>query len=130
MLTFRSGTYIGQKLPQSYSELMRNFTKLSEKLRWDNDFELRQIANMDKTPLFMNITNTNIIAKIDSKEVDIRPIGKKINLTAILWIVTDCTKLPQMLVFKGQPDGRVERRRLYKIWLVKDIKKCICLLPT
>ena len=77
MLTFRSGTHIGQKLPQSYTELMRKFTKFNEKLISDNDFELTQIANMDETSLFMNITNTKTIAKIGSKEVDIKTHGKK-----------------------------------------------------
>ena len=71
MLTFRSGTHIDQKLPQSYPELMRKFTKFNEKLRSDNDFELNHIANMDETPLLMNITNTKTIGKIGSKEVDI-----------------------------------------------------------
>ena len=122
MLTFRSGTHIGQKLPQSYPELMRKFTKFNEILRSDNDFELNQIANMDETPLFMNITNTKTIAKIGSKEVDIKTHGQeKIHVTAILWIIADGTKLPPMLVFKGQPDGRVERR-LNKNWFVKDKK--------
>ena len=75
MLTFLSGTHIDQKLPQSYPELMRKFTKFNEKLRSNNDFELNQIANMDETPLFMNITNTKTIAKIGSKEVDIKTHG-------------------------------------------------------
>ena len=122
MLTFRSGTHIGQKLPQSYPELMRKFTKFNEKLRSDNDFELNQIANMDETPLFMNITNTKTIAKIGSKEVDIKTHEQeKIHVTTILWIIADGTKLPPMLAFKGQPDGRVERR-LNKNWFVKDKK--------
>ena len=38
----------------------------------------------------------------------------------ILWIIIDSTKLTQMLVFKGKPDGKVERR-LCKNWLVKDL---------
>ena len=56
MLNFRSDTHIGLKLPQSYPELMRNYTKFNDKLRRDNDFKINQIANMDETPLFMNIT--------------------------------------------------------------------------
>ena len=72
MLNFCSGTHIGQKLPQSYAELMRKFTKFNKKLRWDSDLEISQIANMDETPLFMNITNTKSIAKIGSKEVEIK----------------------------------------------------------
>ena len=37
---------------------------------------------------------------------------------AILWIITGDTKLPPMLVFKGQSDSRVEKR-LHNNWLVK-----------
>ena len=59
--------------------------KFNEKLRSDNDFELNQIANMDETPLFMNITNMKTITKIGSKEVDIKTHGQeKIHVTAIL----------------------------------------------
>ena len=122
MLTFRSGTHVGQKLPEPYPELIRRFTKFNEDLRWDNSFELSQIANMDETPLFMNIPNTKTIAKIGSKEVNIKTHGQeRIHVTTILWIVTDCTKLPPMLVFKSQKDCRVERR-LHKNSLVKEKK--------
>ena len=38
-----------------------------------------------------------------------------------LWIVTDVNKLPSMLVFKGEPDSRVERR-LHRNSFVKSIK--------
>ena len=80
---------------------MRKFTKFNEKLRSDNDFELSQIVSMDETPLLMNITNTKTIAKIGSKEVNIKTYGQElIQVTAILWIIADDTKLPSMLVFK------------------------------
>ena len=61
MLTFRSSTHIGQKLLQSYPELMRKFTKFNEKQRRD-DFEISQIANINETLLFMSITKTKMIA--------------------------------------------------------------------
>ena len=123
MLTFCSAIHFCSKVSQSYHELLRKFTKFNGKLIWDNDFELNQIVNMDESLLFMNNTNTKTIAKIGSKEVDIKTHEQeKIHVTAILWIGTDGTKLPPMLVFKGQMDGRVERR-LHKNWLIKDLKK-------
>ena len=69
MLTFRSDTHISQKLPESYSELIRKSTKFNEDLRWDNNYELSLITNMDETPLLMNIHNTKMIVKIGSIEV-------------------------------------------------------------
>ena len=75
----------------------------------------------------MNITNTKSIAKIDLKEFNIKVHGQeRIHLIGILWIVGNGSKLPTILVFKSQPDGRVQRR-LNKNSLVKD-KKGICLL--
>ena len=63
--------------PESNPELIRRFSKFNENLRWDNNFELNQIANMDETPLFMNISNTKTITKISSKEVKIKTNEKK-----------------------------------------------------
>ena len=65
---------------------------------------------MDETPLFMNIASTKTIARIRSKEVVIKIHGQeKVHVTAILCIIADSTKLP-MLVFKGQHEGRVEKK--------------------
>ena len=51
---------------------------------------------MDETPLLINIFNTKTIAKIGSKEVNIKTHGQeRIYATVILWIVADGTKLPQ-----------------------------------
>ena len=67
----------------------------------DNDFSLTQVVNMDKTPLFMNMTSTKTIAKIWSKEVNTKTHGQeRVHITTIQWIVADGTKLPHMLVFK------------------------------
>ena len=76
LLTFRAETHIGQKLPDSYPEVMRKFIKFNEKLREDKEFWFSQIANMDETPLFMNIASTKTIARIGSKEVVIKTHGQ------------------------------------------------------
>ena len=99
MLIFRSDTHVGLKLQESYPKLIRKFTKINEDLRWDNNFELSQIANRDEISLFMNISNTKTIVKISSKEVNIKTHGKeRIHLTAILWIVAGGTKLSNVSV--------------------------------
>ena len=49
-------------------------------------------------------------------------MDKKSALTAILCITADATKLPPMLVFKGQPGGRVEKIILKNILQYKVIK--------
>ena len=72
MLTLYSGTHVDQKLPQSYPELIRKFTKFREDLSWDNNFDLSQISNIDEIPLFINIPNTKMITKIGTKEVNLK----------------------------------------------------------
>ena len=70
--------------------------------------------------MFMNIPIIKTIAKIGSKEVNIKThLQERIHVKAKLWIVADDTKLHSMLVFKGQTDGRFEWRVL-KNSLVKD----------
>ena len=77
---------------------------------------------MDETPLFMNIPNSKTIAKIGSKEVNVKTHGQeRIHVTAKLCIASNSTKLYPMFVFKGKPDGRVDRR-LHRNSLVKDKK--------
>ena len=64
---------------------MKKFIKFNENLRKDNDFSLTQISNMDETPLFMNMTSTKTIAKIGSKEVNIKTHSQeRVLITAIL----------------------------------------------
>ena len=90
LLTFRAGTHFGQKLPDSYPEVMRKLTKYNEKLREDKEFWFSQISNMDETPLFLNIASTKTIARIGSKEVVIKIHGQqKVHVTAILCIIAD-----------------------------------------
>ena len=119
---FPVSTHVDQKRPESYPELIRKATKFNEDLIWVNNYEESQIANINGTPLPTNIPNTNTFAKIGSFEVNIRThLQEMIHGTAILWIVDDGTKLSSMLVFKCQPDDRVERR-LHQKFFVKDIK--------
>ena len=65
---------------------------------------------MDETPIFLNMARTKTIAKFSSKIVNIKTHGQeKVRITAILWIVADGTKLPPMLIFKGEPNGRITK---------------------
>ena len=62
---------------------------------------------MDETPLFMNIASTKTIYRIGSKEVVIKTHGQKNACHCNIMYVAYGTKLPSMLAFKGQPEGRV-----------------------
>ena len=65
---------------------------------------------MDEIPLFMNFTCTKTIAEIGSKEVNIQTHGQeRVHVTSILWILSDGSELPPMLVFKGKPFVRDDK---------------------
>ena len=107
-LIFRASTHVGQELPENYLEKMFKFIKLNETYHEQNHLELSQIANMSETQIFLNMTRIKTIAKIGSKTVNIKTLGQdKVRVNAILWIVADCTKLSPMLIFKGEPNGRM-----------------------
>ena len=56
------------------------------------------------------MARTKTIAKIGSKTVNIKTYGQdKVRVTVILWIVADGTKLSPMLIFKGEPNGRIAK---------------------
>ena len=56
------------------------------------------------------MVRTKTIVKIASKTLNIKSHGQdKIRVTSILWIVADSTKLPPMLTFKGEPNGRITK---------------------
>ena len=89
---------------------MFEFIKLVENYRKCNDLELDQITNMDEIPLLLNMARTRIITKIGSKTVNIKTHSQeKVRVTVILWFVADGTKLPPVLVFKGNPNGRIAK---------------------
>ena len=56
---FSFSNHVDQKLPESYPELIRKATKFNEDLRWVNNFEESQMANINETPLLTYIHNTN-----------------------------------------------------------------------
>ena len=123
-LTFRAGTHVGQELPENYLDKMFKFIKLNEAYREQNFLELSQIANKDENLIFLNMVKTKTIAKIGSKTVNIKIHGQdKVRVTTILWIVEDGIKLSTMLIFKGEPNGRIA----IKTWKTSFSRKQTCI---
>ena len=50
---------------------------LKENVRWDNNFGLGKIVNMNETLLFINIPNTKTIAKLIQKKLISNPMDNK-----------------------------------------------------
>ena len=65
-LTFRRNTHISQKLPENYFDKIKEFLSYNIKLRSKYWFELDAIANMDETPLYLNMPPSTSLQKIGS----------------------------------------------------------------
>ena len=77
---------------------------------------------MNKIPLFMNMTSIKTIAKIGSKEVNVKNHNQeRVHVTAVIWIVANLIKLPRILVFKVKPFRRVEKIQEHPLVKIKQI---------
>ncbi|CAB1099205.1 unnamed protein product [Ectocarpus sp. CCAP 1310/34] len=67
-------------------------------------FALAQIANMDETPTWMENPGNNTVNRTGDKEVGVKTGGKeKMRITSVLTVFADGSKLPPLVIFKGQP---------------------------
>ena len=120
--SIRKITKIAQSMPIYFLEDLRNY--LYQAIKDNIEFNLEQnaslIGNVDETPLSLEpITNTTL-EKIGEKTIKIRSFGKmKQRISCILCVLSNGKRLPPMLVFKGVPDGTLEKR-LNKLPEVKN----------
>ena len=102
-LTFRRNTHNSQKLPENYLDKIHEFFSYNIKLRSKYWFELDAIANMDETPMYLNMPPSTTVQKIGSKRVNIKTQGQENwRVTAILIILASGEKLPPLLIFKAK----------------------------
>ncbi|CAB1101701.1 unnamed protein product [Ectocarpus sp. CCAP 1310/34] len=67
-------------------------------------FAFAQIANMDETPTWMENPGNNTVNRTGDKEVGVKTVGKeKMRITSVLTVFADGSKLPPLVIFKGQP---------------------------
>ena len=63
---------ISQKLPENYLNRMQEFLYFNIKFKSKYNFELNAIANIDETPLYLNMPPCTTVQKIGFKKVNIR----------------------------------------------------------
>ena len=77
-LTFRRSTHISlKKIPENYLNRMQEFLNYNTKFRSKYDLELNAIANMDETPLYLNMPPCTKVQKIRSNKVNMRTQGQE-----------------------------------------------------
>ena len=117
-----------QIIPYSYF-LKQDFSLNSIKIQEKNIIlVLNKIANIDETPLFMNILSKKTIKKLATKNSLFKLIIKKVQASAILWMLTIGAKLFQCFLFKDILEGKVEIR--FQIIFKRSKDLCILLTKT
>ena len=110
-LSTRQGTSIGQKLPKDAEEKLENFHAFVLRARRSHNYELRDIYNMDETPMKFDMPGNRTLHSAGKKTVMIRTNGaEKRGFTAVLTIAAGGRKLQPLVIFKGVRDPKVNVR--------------------
>ena len=128
-LVFRRAGHIGQPLPKSVNTVVNGFLRDIIRARENmgiGDQDLGRIVNMDETPIFFDMPETITIEVKGTKNVKIATFGNDKNrVSVILSIAGDGTKLPPLMIFKGEP-GKITEKKLKENPEVKNKKIYIC----
>ena len=132
-LTLRQKMHIALKLPKDIDEKVHNFFAFVIKERKRFDFALKNIINMDETPMYFDMPGNTTVDKVGSKTVTVKTTGhERHHFTVMLACQADGKKICPMVTFKRKnmpketfPPGVVVKvhpkgcmdEALTKIWL-------------
>jgi hypothetical protein len=102
-ITFRSVTSQGQKIPENAEVIARQFLSFfSDKLTENRIKNVKNIANMDETPLWFDLPNSKSYDFRGVKTVKAKTTGhEKLRYTVVLSAMGDGQKLKPMIIFKN-----------------------------
>ena len=106
--TFRTKTHFGQILKDDCFKQASLFLNEVREIRSKNGINSSIIANMDETPVFLNMPLTKTIVKRGSRQVIIKTQNQeKCRISVLLTIVADGSKLPPMNIFKAKDRANI-----------------------
>lgn len=96
----RAFTSVGQKVPENALALMEaTFGRFDDVA---NGIDIRDIANMDETPVYFDMPRSRTFDTRGVKTVKCKTTGhEKMRFTVVLTITADGRKLPPMIIWKG-----------------------------
>ena len=87
-LSLRQRTRISQKLPSKTQNLLDKFHQFVNRLRLEKSYELKNILNMDETPVWFDMAGNFTINPKGEKTVHIRATGNEKNrFTVVLQVI-------------------------------------------
>lgn len=107
----RIGTHVSQRRPAEVIEEGKDFVNsIRPLLTCSSSRSQDYILNMDQTPVFFSMTPGTTIEQQGMRTVNIRRSGgSTMRATAAVTVTASGKMLPLMMVFKGKPNGRIER---------------------
>ncbi|GBC51640.2 pogo transposable element with KRAB domain [Rhizophagus irregularis DAOM 181602=DAOM 197198] len=125
-------TKISQKLPKQLEEKLEEFYRFVIHLGIQKSFELCNILNMDKIPVWFDMARNFTINTKREKTVHICGIDNENNqFTVVLTCAADGTRLPPICIFKGKQMPRGEKAPPSVVvwvqenrWMKIELMKC------
>ena len=116
-LVLRARTNMSQTLPKDLEEKIATFRQQIRHVRENSDFPYALIANMDETPIYLDLVPRKTVDRKGKKSIRVRTTNsEKRHITATICCTADGTYLPPFVVFKGKTS-----RPLRKVTIPKDV---------
>lgn len=102
-LSLRAKTGVAQMLPADLEEKVAHFRQSINHIRQNSDFDYDFIANMDETPIYLDMVPSKTVDRKGKKTIKIRTTkSEKCHVTAVLACSSTGNMLPPMVIFKGK----------------------------
>ena len=110
----RIGTHVSQRAPSEVRQEAKDYVAgMRSSTMQDPSRDPRFILNMDQTPVFFTMTPNTTIEKKGVKTVNIRSSTSTTSRISVALTVTASGDLLRpFLVFKGKPNGRIDKKEL------------------
>ena len=109
----RRRTNASQQRPDAVIEIAENWFSFIQPIVRADDVDQHYVINMDQTPVPFNLSPRTTLEVEGTATVPIRRSGNStVRATCALAVTADGFKLPPMLIFKGEKNGRIASKEL------------------
>ncbi len=110
LMTYQMGMHMLQHPPAEVKSKALDFMQFMRQIILSSNRDRRYILNMDQTPVYFLMNAKRTLELIGEKTVHICTSSDDMKrVTVAVTIAADGTVLPSMLIFKGQPGGRITK---------------------
>ena len=103
-------THESQRPLAEVAEEARSFVESMKPIVSEARRDKRWIINMDQTPVFFSMTPNTSLDQVGARTINVRTSsGSTIRVTLAVTVTASGTTLPPLMVFKGKPNGRIQR---------------------